>query len=306
MMHTMTQRYSPNLLSAGRASLYIGDGTQIDIDKQKALLSDEIANYNSSAGHINVNNPGSLIVALSEAQSISYLRFLLWDNCGPTKQQPSRRRYTYRLMYTESYDPAGCEWMVLYENTQNPSNGWQEFYFEDAPRNISAIKIQCFQNTTASAHKSGTQFVSVQAFTHPTESVIDMLKEKKDEIRGVFAPPVPGIVKNRVILGGGQEHLKTMVQSEINGAITEYIHALQSEVDDDADRETLADLENNLSKENKNNDIERQINLFYGSILKPIDEVETRVQRRFERIGRIALGILILDVIFDILSLIIG
>lgn len=302
-MAVMARHISPNLLSHGRATLYVGDGSQIALDKQEAVLADEIANYNSSAGHINVNNPGALIVALSEAQSVSYLRFLLWDNCGPTKQQPSRRRYTYRLMYTESYNPAGSEWIVLYENTQNPSNGWQEFYFEDEPRNISAIKIQCFQNTTPSAHKTGTQFVSVQAFAHPTESIVEMLKDKQDETGGIFAPPVPGIVKSRVILGGGQEHLKTMVQAEINGAITKYIHALREEVDDDIDKETLADMETNLINENKNSDIERQINLFYGSILRPIDEAETRVQRSFKWIGRLALGIMVLDVLFDIISL---
>lgn len=302
-MEAMTRQFSPNLLSQGRARLHVGDGTLIAPDKQEAVLADQIANYNSSAGHINIDNPGALIVELSEVQSISYVRFLLWDNCGPTKQQPSRRRYTYRLMYTESYDPSGSEWVVLYENTQNPSNGWQEFYFEDTPRNISAIKIQCFQNTTPSAHRTGTQFVSVQAFAHPTESVIEMLKEKRSEMEGLFAPPVPGIVKNRVILGGGQEHLKTMVQAEINGAITRYIHALRDEVDDDGDREMLADMETNLINENKNSDIERQINLFYGSILRPIDEAETRVQRSFKWIGRFALGVMIIDMLLDIVSL---
>lgn len=303
-MAMVTENISSNLLSGGRARLYVSDGSEISASQQEAVFADEITNYNSSIGHIKVKNPGSLIVALDKAQSISYLRFLLWDNCGPTKQQPSRRRYTYRLLCTESYDPAGSEWEVLYENTQNPSNGWQEFYFEDAARNISALKIQCFQNTTASAHKDSTQIVSVQAFTHPTKSVIEMLKDKQEEIGGIFAPPVPGIVKNRVILGGGQEQLKTMVQAEINGTISKYIHTLHDEVEDDQERKTLEAMEKDLAHQNKSSDIERQINLFYGSILKPIDEAETRVQRSFKSIGRIALFVLVVDIIFDIISII--
>lgn len=302
-MEAMKEQYSNNLLSEGRATLIMTDGTAIPADMQKDVLADEITNYNSSTGHIQVKNPGSLIVLLEEPRSISYLRFLLWDNCGPTKQQPSRRRYTYRLLYTESYNCKGSEWNVLYENTQNPSNGWQELYFEDQPRMISAIKIQCFQNTTPSAHKVGTQIVSIQAFSNPTRSIIEMLKDKQDDFKGVFAPPVPGIVKNRVILGGGQEQLKTIVQAEINGRITKYIHALRDEVDD-GDKEVLAEIESNLKNENKNTDIERQINLFYGSILKPIDEAETRLRRRIRWVGRIALIVMAIDIIYDIVSFI--
>ena len=61
-MEAMTRQFSPNLLSQGRARLHVGDGTLIAPDKQESVLADQIANYNSSAGHINIDNPGALIV----------------------------------------------------------------------------------------------------------------------------------------------------------------------------------------------------------------------------------------------------
>ena len=291
--------YSPNLLSRG-ASLYLTDGTAVSVDKQKSVLADTIANYNSSQGHIQVKNPGELVVVLEKPSDISYLRILLWDNCGPTKQQPSRRRYTYRLLYTSRYEEGGSRWTVVYENTQNPSNGWQEFYFENRRRRVSAIKIQCFQNTTPSAHKDSTQIVSIQAFADPTQSIMDMLELKSLHVKA--APPVPGIVKNRVIVGSSQENLKVLVQAEINMTIKKYIEDLKHDISDEEEMNNLSSVESELGKSEDNVLIDRQINLFYNSILRPVEEADVRIKKKYAWITHITLIVAIVSFVKELVN----
>lgn len=298
-METNNISYSSNLLSTG-ASLYLSDGTAVSVDKQKSVLADTIANYNSSQGHIQIKNPGELVVLLEKPSDISYLRFLLWDNCGPTKQQPSRRRYTYRLLYTSKYEESGSRWTVVYENTQNPSNGWQEFYFENRRRRVSAIKIQCFQNTTPSAHKDSTQIVSIQAFADPTQSIMDMLELKHLHVKA--APPVPGIVKNRVIVGTSQENLKVLVQAEINMTIKKYIEDLKRDISDEEEMNNLSSVESELGKSEDNVLIDRQINLFYNSILRPVEEADARVKKKYAWITHITLLVAVVSFVKELVA----
>lgn len=242
--------------------------TSMSEDKASSLLSSVVNKYDSNNGFMQISNPGWIKIRLKEAQSIRYLRFLLWDNRGSEgKRQPSRREYTYRLLISEA-DAANNEWTAIYENTLNPTNGWQEFYFESGAKMIKAIKIDFYHNTSrSSSHSTATQLVSIQAFEQPTQVIANLLY---DESVTSYAPlPNLGFMKNRVIIGDEQQKLNLLVEEAILSKIKSYLDSVIIS-EEDMPYSGIEQLKARLNSKAGNNDIEKQINIFNTSILRPV------------------------------------
>lgn len=239
-----------------------------------ALFSDEIGRYDISTGFHAVTNPGWIEVTLKKPKEISYLRFLLWDNCGSEKKQPSNRRYVYRLLISESDDPANRYWEAAYDNHISPSNGWQEFYFEDRTRKITAIKLQFFHTLSLSTNPT-TQIVSIQAFKNPTENFFE---SGSSNIPTSYAPPVSGIVRSRVILGPLQEQMGFIVESEITDKIKDYLTRISNSSNlEDRDILHIESFKDDIEK-NKESGLNKQLNLFYKSILSPVNRYNNKLE----------------------------
>lgn len=242
--------------------------TSMSEDKGSSLFSSVVKSYNSADGFLQISNPGWIKIRIKEALPIRYLRFLLWDNRGSDgKRQPSKREYTYRLLISEA-DAADNEWTALYENTANPTNGWQEFYFESGAKMIKAIKIDFYHNTSrSSSHGSATQLVSIQAFEHPTQVIANLLY---DENVTDYAPlPNLGFMKNRVIIGDEQQKLNILVEEAILSKIRDYLDSLVISPEY-LPFSGIDQLKVRLNSKAGNSDIEKQINIFNTSILRPI------------------------------------
>lgn len=239
-----------------------------------ALFSDEIGRYDINTGFHAVTNPGWIEVNLKKPEEISYLRFLLWDNCGSEKKQPSNRRYVYRLLISESDDPANRSWEAAYDNHISPSNGWQEFYFEDRTRKITAIKLQFFHTLSLSTNPT-TQIVSIQAFKNPTENFFE---SGSPNTPICYAPPVSGIVRSRVILGPLQEQMGFIVESEITDKIKDYLTRISSSSNlEDRDILHIESFKDDIEK-NKESGLNKQLNLLYKSILSPVNRYNNKLE----------------------------
>lgn len=238
------------------------------------LFNDKIERYDISSGFHAVTNPGWIEVNLKNPEEISYLRFLLWDNCGSEKKQPSNRRYVYRLLISESDDPANRAWEAVYDNHISPSNGWQEFYFEDRARKITAIKLQFFHTLSLSTNPT-TQIVSIQAFKNPTENFFESESPNRPDS---YAPPVSGIVRSRVILGTLQEQMGFIVESEITDKIKDYLTRISNSSNlEDRDILHIESFKDDIEK-NKESGLNKQLNLFYKSILSPVNRYNNKLE----------------------------
>ena len=257
------------------------------------LFRDKIGQYDISNGFHAVTNPGWIEVNLKKPEEISYLRFLLWDNCGSEKKQPCNLRYVYRLLISESDDPDNRKWEAVYDNNISPTNGWQEFYFEDRVRKITAIKLQFFYTLTLGSHPT-TQIVSIQAYRHPTENFMESPEPGKHT---GYAPAIDGIVRSRVILGPIQEQMGFIVESEITQKIHDYLTRI-------SDRTTLEDSElihidsfKNDIKTHEDSGLNKQLNLFYKSILAPVNRYNNKLAESALWISTISNLLLIIDII---------
>lgn len=292
------------LSEAGNVHYITSDGGRSTVD----LFANEVAEYNSEEGFLQIKNPGWIKIFLKEARPISYIRFLLWDNRGSAlKRQPSNRKYTYRLLVAETQEGSANQeeplvWNAIYENTLNPSNGWQEFYFEDGARAIRAIKIQFLQNTSASKrHNFATQLVSVQAYSEVTSTIANLLN-KPD--KGALSAPKPnfGFVRNRVIIGSNEERYKSLVEEEIVQEIIQYIKQVQAQ----SSGTQYAELEAfraELEAGNGKNEIEKQIDIFNAAIFKPINEYNRRLNARFKKYSYIASAIFVFSIAKELIEL---
>lgn len=191
----------------------------------------------------------------------------------------------------------GAVWTAIYENTLNPSNGWQEFYFEGGAKMVKAIKIQFFQNSSASSeHKNYTQLVSVQAYANPTKAIEQLLNpESQQATDAVYAPmPTLGFIRNRVIFGGDQDVMNNIVENEIIQRVTSYIENVKTTY---PQLEALLNDLQSTTSDSGRNDIEKQIHIFNRSILKPIEAYDKNLSRRFRRYSIIAISVTIFGII---------
>ena len=193
-------------------------------------------------------------------------------------------------------------WTAIYENTLNPANGWQEFYFENGAKKIKSIKIQFFQNTSASSsHKNYTQLVSVQAYSQPTYAIRKLLNSDTVDVNSEVAPlPNLGFVRNRVIFGGSEEIMNNIVENEIITKVTTYINGIENR------SSVLDSLLRDLEAGNKSgvkNDIEKQIHIFNQSILKPINAYDKILSRRFIGYTIVAIALSIIGIVKEVLDI---
>lgn len=191
----------------------------------------------------------------------------------------------------------GTVWTAIYENTLNPSNGWQEFYFEGGAKMVKAIKIQFFQNSSASSeHKNHTQLVSIQAYANPTKAIEQLLNLESQQASDVVYAPMPtlGFIRNRVIFGGDQDVMNNIVENEIIQKVTTYIENVKTIYPQ------LEALQNDLQSAAQGagrNDIEKQIHIFNRSILKPIEAYDKNLSKRFKIYSIIAISVTIFGII---------
>lgn len=198
----------------------------------------------------------------------------------------------------------GVVWTAIYENTLNPTNGWQEFYFEDGARKIKKIKIQFFQNTSASTtHKNCTQLVSVQAYAQPTDAIKQLLSlDQKEGIPSSSAPlPNLGFIRNRVIIGGEQEVMNNLVEDEIMDKVATYIKKAEQNYPDL--KRLRVDLQEN-SRNTIKTDIEKQIHIFNQSILKPIEAFDKMLSERFKFYTIVAIALSVFGIAKEILDIV--
>ncbi|MBQ7856173.1 MAG: hypothetical protein IJ348_03525 [Alistipes sp.] len=196
-------------------------------------------------------------------------------------------------------------WTAVYENSLNPTNGWQEFYFEDGVKSIVAIKIQVFQNTSASsAHKNFTHLVSIQAYKEPTRPIKQLLCDNKCVADDENCAPLPtfGFIRNRVILGGEQEVMNNLVEDEIIHKVTTYIKGIEAGYPDL--QYLRRELERGSNNNTGRNDIEKQIHIFNRSILKPIEAYDNKLSRRFLRYTIITVILSVFGIIKEIVDII--
>ena len=257
------------------SSLRHTDGAEVPM----FLFNDTVGDYNTQTGFHKIPNPGYLEIILKEDIKISYFRFLLWDNCGTLKQQPSRRKYHYRMLLGRSSENGGIIWEAVYDNSLNPSNGWQEFFFENGARQIKAIKLQ-FLHTLALSNKNNgntvTQLVSIQAYENPTENICRWTDACP---RSMYAIPTKGLSRNKIIIGGSDFNIGYMAESKITSKINLYLLQLEHECFDSSEADKIRKLRNDLQP-NTNDDISRQIDIFCNSLLTPVNERRTALKKK--------------------------
>lgn len=257
------------------------------------LFNEKIGRYDISNGFHAVTNPGWIEVNLKKPEEISYIRFLLWDNCGSDKKQPCNLRYVYRLLISESDDPKNRRWEAVYDNNISPTNGWQEFYFEDRVRKISAIKLQFFYTLTLGSHPT-TQIVSIQAYKNPAKSFVENPEQGKNSC---YAPPIAGIVRSRVVLGPIQEQMGFIVESEITRKIQDYLTRISGQIEQGTPELIHINSFINDIKIHEDSGLNKQLNLFYKSILSPVNRYNSKLSERTLWLSTISNLLLILDLV---------
>ena len=112
-----------------------------------------------------------------------------------------------------------------------------------------------------------------------------------------YAPAIDGIVRSRVILGPIQEQMGFIVESEITQKIHDYLTRI-------SDRTTLEDSElihidsfKNDIKTHEDSGLNKQLNLFYKSILAPVNRYNNKLAESALWISTISNLLLIIDII---------
>lgn len=258
------------------------------------LFNDTVGEYNTQTGFHKIPNPGYLEIILKENIEISYLRFLLWDNCGTMKQQPSRRKYHYRLLLGRSDNNDNIIWDAVYDNSLNPSNGWQEFFFENGVQSIKGIKLQFFHTLALSNgnnENTVTQLVCVQAYENPSESICRWTNSSP---RYMYANPIEGLSKNKIIIGGSDNHIGYMAERNITDKIKLYLSQLEHEVVTPSEAGKIQMLKTDLQA-NTNDDISKQIDIFYNSVLTPANEKQRALKRKSTWMSFVAIALLSIE-----------
>lgn len=232
------------------------------------VLPDDVPYYDTKKGYLSVKNPGWLEIHLKEPKEISYLRFLLWDNCGSEKKQPSNRKYNYRLLVADCL-PSGSssiQWEAVYDNSKNPSNGWQEFFFESGARRIQAIKLQFFHTLSLSTNED-TWLVAIQAYKYPTKAISELSNISFQ----LYAPPINGFSKSRIIIGGADTQFGLISENQITNEIKDYLKQIENDaVINEEERKNIHRFQSDMN-ENTQEDLSKQINVLCNSIIEPIN-----------------------------------
>ena len=258
----------------------------------------KLGKYNENVGFHSINNPGWIKYELDKEYEISYIRLLLWDNCGDGKKQPSNRTYRYRILYSQdTLSSESVRWKVLYDTMRNGSNGWQEFYLEDKPAKIRSVMVHCYYNS----RNDDTQIVRVQAFKYPTKELAQEfgLKGISDED---FAPSIHGIINNRIICGYQAEAgISKGIYQEVSSRLD-----ILEEILGDNDNDIQVFRNETKERLGELNFIDNDISRFQASLLKPVEEAvkKQKVMDRKWQIFNISVAALaIVTIVIDIVRL---
>lgn len=273
--------------------------------------------YDGEKGFHKISNPGWIIFDLCEAKPVSYIRFLLWDNCGSGKKQPSRRKYLYRLLVAGevSGNSKELKWEVVYDTLYNGSNGWQEFFFESSPKLIRYIKLFFINNS----RNEYTHLVNVQAYKYPTQQLYEyskgvsdewMTKRKKRKCEKTeaetmdMALPIHGLINNRVIVGNQPSTLECGISLNIY----EQVSSMIGQITDAVSSAELARIKTDIVERLKElYSIDKELQCFQHSIYYPVirDMKEQRSRLKVITIcSSSALILSILQCVFDLKTLI--
>jgi len=83
--------------------------------------------YTGSEGFAYFKWPGTLTIDLESVQSLTCIRFLLWDGLGRPGARRHPRIYLYRLLVSED----SITWKVLHDTGKDGYNGWQVINLRD-------------------------------------------------------------------------------------------------------------------------------------------------------------------------------
>ena len=299
-----------------RNSETIGNLVRLEGDEKK------IPYYDAEKGFHKISNPGWIIFDLREPKPISYIRFLLWDNCGSGKKQPSRRRYLYRLLIADdvSVSESNCKelkWEVVYDTLYNGSNGWQEFFFESSPRQIRYIKLYFINNS----RDQYTHLVNIQAYEYPTLQLYNYSKGISDEWESKrrksvlgkrrkvkektmeMAQPIHGLINNRIIVGDQPGNLECGISLNIYEQVSLMIEQITNATSETELTHIKSDIAERLKELHT---IDKELQCFQHSIYYPVirDMKRQRVRLRVITLcSSLALAISILQCMFDMKTL---
>lgn len=276
-----------------------------------------VSRYDSKEGFHKITNPGWIIFDLGQEEEISYIRFLLWDNCGAGKKQPSRRKYLYRLLIAgeisaEESGGRALKWEAVYDTLYNGSNGWQEFFFESAPKRIRYIKLHLIYNT----RNEYTHLVNIQAYPYPTRQLYNYSKGivdepprkrrwrlwgKKEGERVEMAFPIHGLINNRIILGYQGEDLECGISLSIYERVSQMLGQLTDSTPE------LSHIKTEIDERLKElYSIDKELQCFQHSIYYPVARDMKRQRIRLRTIAvfsSMALALSIFQCIFDLNTL---
>lgn len=294
-------------------AVHIYDSTgAVDTPELKSLVEmgpdSSVRYYDTESGFYKIKNPGWIVFDLGVTCQVAYIRLLLWDNCGGVKKQPSRRKYTYRLLVAE--DVPGCDacyltWKVVYYNVNSGSNGWQEFVFSQI-QSIRYVKIHAIANTS----NEYTHIVNIQAYGSLTEVLHDYLNLAVDNVSSQeksgsgVVPPIKGFVNNRIIIESDDSLIdpiiSTCIYKEILGDLDALVDSLRLEK---LDYSRVLSFRDELMTDDANSkSMEHELLYFQKSLLKPLED-ELSKQKRRRKFMIFAQLVSVVSIIYGILDL---
>ena len=127
-----------------------------------SVTDGEITNYTGYIGFAELPWPSILTVDLGGSYNLICIRLLLWDGLGKEGKVRANRFYKYRLLTSTDHQV----WKVIFDSSNDGSNGWQVFNFSDS-LSVRYIRIHGLWN---SANPS-FQIVQVEAHDSPPPEV---------------------------------------------------------------------------------------------------------------------------------------
>ena len=112
------------------------------VENASAVTDGHITGYTDRKGFGHFSWPGFLTVDLGDQYNLSCIRILLWDGLGQGNRQRDNRIYKYHLLTSIDHQT----WKVVFDSTNDGSNGWQVFNFPDG-LNVRYCRIHGLWNS---------------------------------------------------------------------------------------------------------------------------------------------------------------
>lgn len=139
------------------SNVALGKPVEEAITNPTAATDGKITGYTSLTGFASVTWPYTLTVDLGDSYSVLCIRILLWDGLGEGNRQRATRSYKYRLLTSTDHQV----WKVIFDSSNDGSNGWQVFSFPGA-LSVRYVRIHGMWNS------ANPEFQIVQVEAHDT------------------------------------------------------------------------------------------------------------------------------------------